>query len=112
MCEEERRLETAACTRNEKRAAEQGEAGGRKREEKQNDSKQARTRQQEPAHCGIVDVSRRAGRPVAGSVVLTHSSMTARGDSGVPEGLKLLVGGSTSGSAESGSATASDEPSG
>jgi len=59
-----------------------------------------------------VDVSRRAGRPVRGSVVLTHSAIDASGDSGVPRGLKSSVSGSTSGSALSGSGTASSLPSG
>jgi len=99
----------------------EGRASGGRREQKGQQGAASRlvlratraaARQQEPAHWGMVDVSRRAGRPVAGSVVLTHSSITARGDSGVPEGLKLLVGGSTSGSSESGSATASVAPSG
>lgn len=68
--------------------------------------------QQEPAHCGMVDVSRRAGLPVAGSVVLTQSSMTDNGDSGVPEGLKLSVSGSVRGRCDSGIGTAVAEPSG
>ena len=57
--------------------------------------------------CGIVLVSRRAGRPLAGSIVFTHSSMTDSGDSGVPLGLKLSVSGSSSGSWSSGTATGS-----
>ena len=55
----------------------------------------------------MVLVSRRAGRPVAGSTVFTHSSITERGDSGVPLGLKLSVSGSSSGSWSSGMATGS-----
>ncbi len=70
------------------------------------------THQQEPAHCGMVLVSRRAGRPDSGSVVLTQLSMTASGLSGVPEGRKLSVSGSTSGREDSGSATGWSEPSG
>jgi hypothetical protein len=58
----------------------------------------------------MVDVSRRAGRPVPGSVVATQPSMAASGDSGLPLGRKLSVSGSTSGSALSGSATAVPSP--
>ena len=57
--------------------------------------------------CGMVLVSRRAGRPVAGSVVFTQSAMTDSGDSGVPLGRKFSVGGSVSGSSDSGIATGS-----
>ncbi len=57
--------------------------------------------------CGMVLVSRRAGLPLAGSTVFTQSSMTASGDSGVPDGRKLSVSGSSSGSCSSGTATGS-----
>ena len=40
----------------------------------------------DPAHCGIVFVSRFAGFPQQGQVVLTHSSIAASGDSPVPVG--------------------------
>ena len=43
--------------------------------------------QQEPAHCGMVLVSRRAGAPVAGSTVCTHSVRLASGPSPEPLGL-------------------------
>jgi hypothetical protein len=48
--------------------------------------------------------------PVAGSVVLTQLSITARGLSGVPLGLKLSVSGSVSGSWSSGTATGVPSP--
>ena len=51
--------------------------------------------------------SRRAGRPLDGSTVVIQSSMTLSGDSGVPDGLKSSVSGSSSGSWSSGMATGS-----
>lgn len=50
------------------------------------------------------------GPPVSGSVVLTQLSMTARGLSGVPLGLKLSVSGRVSGNWSSGTATAVPSP--
>ena len=46
----------------------------------------------------MVLVSLLAGPPPIGSTVFTQSVMTDRGDSGVPEGLKLSVSGSSKGS--------------
>ncbi len=48
--------------------------------------------------------------PDTGSIVFTQSSMTDSGDSGVPEGLKLSVSGSSSGKLSSGSGTALPSP--
>lgn len=45
--------------------------------------------------------------PVRGSVVLTQWSTAAKGDSGVPRGLKLSVSGSVTGRSSSLKATAS-----
>jgi len=52
--------------------------------------------QQDPAHCGMVLVSLRAGLPVAGSVVLIQEEMVASGLSNVPlqdgsDGIKKLL---------------------
>jgi len=50
----------------------------------------------------MVFVSRRAGFPVAGSVVASHVSRLASGLSPVPDGLKFVVSGSVSGNCSSG----------
>ena len=42
--------------------------------------------QEEPAHCGMVSVSRLAGPPQCGQVVFTQSVMAASGDSPVSVG--------------------------
>jgi hypothetical protein len=60
----------------------------------------------------MVDVSRRAGPPVRGSVVATQAACLASGGSGVPLGAKSSVSGSTKGSSDSAMPTAWSEPSG
>ena len=60
--------------------------------------------QHEPAHWGIVFVSRRAGEPVRGSVVCSHSVAFTRGLSVLPEGLNSSISGNSTGKSASGTA--------
>src|SRR5215831_16712428 len=59
----------------------------------------------EPAHCGIVSVSRFAGPPQFGHRVLTQSAIAARGDSPVPVGWYRSTSGSWTGKSSSGTGT-------
>src|SRR5215470_10329689 len=59
----------------------------------------------EPAHCGIVSVSRFAGPPQLGHCVLTQSSIAASGDSPVPVGWYRSTSGKRTGKSSSGTGT-------
>ena len=61
--------------------------------------------QLEPAQFGIVSVSRLAGPPQTGHLVLTHALIAARGDSPVSVGSYFLTFGSSTGKSFSGTGT-------
>ena len=60
---------------------------------------------EDPAHCGIVSVSRFASLPHLGHLQLTNSSILARGLSPVSVGTYSVTSGSNTGKSSSGTAT-------
>src|SRR5262245_9841886 len=61
--------------------------------------------QDDPAHCGIVSVSRFAGPPHFGHLTFTHSVIAAKGDSPVPVGWYRSTSGNRTGRSFSSTAT-------